>query len=130
MQYMTSHTFPLRFSQCKLRRGGEGRGFWPDAIFAPCYLCRTLSVLYREECCNTETSLQARDLGFQVATIRIEELQAAVSKIAEDAASGNDSPIGIPPQRAKPAGVKPDPKARSFTPGMSLCTDGVHHAED
>ena len=72
------------------------------------------------------TSLQARDLGFQVAANRIEELQAVVSKIAEDAASGNDSPVGIPPQRAKPAGVKPDPKARPFTPGMDPCTDFVH----
>ena len=86
----------------------------------------------REKCLNT-TSLQARDLGFQAAAKRIEELQAVVGKYAEDAASGNDSPVGIPPQRAKPAGVKPDPKARPFTPGMGLCTDYVHQcrlAED
>lgn len=59
--------------------------------------------------------LQARDLGFQVAGNMIAELQG---RIAEDAASGSDSPVGIPPQRAKPAGVQPDPKARPFTPGM------------
>ncbi|KAL3138619.1 hypothetical protein ABBQ32_006383 [Trebouxia sp. C0010 RCD-2024] len=58
---------------------------------------------------------QARDLGFQVAGNMIAELQG---RIAEDAASGSDSPVGIPPQRAKPAGVQPDPKARPFTPGM------------
>lgn len=52
----------------------------------------------------------------------MEELQTVVGKMAEDAASGNDSPAGIPPQRAKPAGVKPDPKARPFTPGVGLCT--------
>ena len=52
----------------------------------------------------------------------MEELQTAVGKMAEEAASGNDSPVGIPPQRAKPAGVKPDPKARPFTPGVGLCT--------
>lgn len=65
-------------------------------------------------------ALQARDLGFQVAAKRVEELQAVVGRIAEDATSGNDSPVGIPPQRAKPAGVRPDPKARPFTPGMGL----------
>ena len=56
-----------------------------------------------------------------------------MGKIAEDEANGNDSPVGIPPQRAKPAGVKPDPKARPFTPGMGLSIDIVHQlrlAED
>lgn len=77
-------------------------------------------------------SLQAKDLGFRVAAKRIEELQALVG----EAASGNDSPQGIPPPRAKPAGVKPDPKARPFTPGTHCpeedyshqvwCQDGRH----
>lgn len=60
-----------------------------------------------------------------MAAKRVEELQAVVGKIAEESASGNDSPVGIPPQRAKPAGVKPDPKARPFTPGRALSAQTV-----
>jgi len=75
--------------------------------------------------------LQARNSGFLLAANRLREVRLAASSGLQDtsnsekavassekAAGSIDSPAGIPPQGSKPAGTKPDPKAKPFTPGI------------
>ena len=64
--------------------------------------------------------VQARDLGFEIAAARAEELQQMMDKAAEDTVGDKHMPVGIPPQRAKIAVVKPYPKASPFMPGKAL----------
>lgn len=116
MDYVTPPSFP----SAEPNRTGFPTDGLASAKFPPCLLGQTPTA---SDVVSQQTlSLQAKNLGFRVAAQRIEELQAVVGKAVEEAASGNDSPVGIPPPRAKPAGVKPDPKARPFTPGTHFLT--------
>ena len=64
--------------------------------------------------------MQARDLGLEIAAVRAEEIQQLLDQAAKDAVGDKRVPLGIPPQRAKTALVKPDPKAKPFMPGKAL----------
>ena len=70
--------------------------------------------------------MQAKDNGVTMAADRLKELQLAGRSSSsaslldkDDDSGGNDSPMGIPPQRSKPAVSKPDPKAKPFMPGRA-----------
>ena len=78
--------------------------------------------------------MQAKGKGFALASIRLQDLQLSAGKVAAQLNSSSnseagrcESPLGIPPQRSKPVGTKPDPKAKIFTPGTVLyfCLQGM-----
>lgn len=112
-------------SSTKLPQKGSSAGKEPH-LWLTTHNLRIQNLFTHQGC-----MLQARNSGFLLAANRLREVRLAASSGLQDtsnsekavassekAAGSIDSPAGIPPQGSKPAGTKPDPKAKPFTPGI------------